>query len=42
MSYLEVPRRVFAGKFQEQLMLTPSGRGDGTTAGPSFQLPFPR
>jgi hypothetical protein len=24
-----------------QLMQTPSGRGDGTTAGPSFQLPFP-
>lgn len=25
----------------QQLMQTPSGRNDGTTAGPSFQLPFP-
>ena len=24
-----------------QLMQTPSGLSDGTTAGPSFQLPFP-
>ena len=30
MSYLDVPR-----------LQTPSGRNDGTTAGPSFQLPFP-
>ncbi|HSK81674.1 MAG TPA: ferritin-like protein, partial [Thermoanaerobaculia bacterium] len=25
----------------QELMQTPSGRNDGTTAGPSFQLPFP-
>ncbi|HEY3568237.1 MAG TPA: ferritin-like protein [Thermoanaerobaculia bacterium] len=25
----------------QQLMQTPSGRNDGTTAGPSFELPFP-
>ena len=25
----------------QQLMQTPSGRNDGTTAGPSFQLQFP-
>jgi hypothetical protein len=25
-----------------ELMQTPSGRNDGTTAGPSFQLPFPK
>ena len=24
-----------------ELMQVPSGRNDGTTAGPSFQLPFP-
>ncbi|MBI1773144.1 MAG: hypothetical protein HYR68_12500 [Burkholderiales bacterium] len=29
------------GLAAQQLMEAPSGLNDGTTAGPSFQLPFP-